>query len=403
MANRKSKTQMTDAWSNTDDREFNLINIIQENNASALLDNWGPEQIFQVYDPEINMQGILVVDNTTLGPGCGGIKLSPHITPNNIFQHARTMTWACALAGVKLGGAAGGIRGNPLAIDKSKFIKSFAQKISPYVPNQYVAAPFPPIGKEEMAVFAEEVGDRKGAVGKPEHMGGIPQETGIIGLGMGVAIEECIKIVQSFPKNPSDIRIVIQGFEHIGRSLAQYLVNKGLKIIAISDDWCTVYDPKGINLDTILKYSCALTENTSLKRCKEITKLSKNDIQHIDCDILVCTTGNCLVTHENIQDINIKCIVEGINRPVTPVAEQIFHEKGVLVLPDTLTLVSSAVCSYAEYNMDSSEMAFSLMEKKIREVSQKVIDQSLNSNIPPRRVAKEIARERILQRMEAKA
>jgi len=381
------------------------LNILKESNVSALFDTWGPGQILHVYDPEINMQGLLVIDNTTMGPGCGGIKIDPYLTPNKTFQQARTMTWASALADVKLGGAAGGIRGNPLEIDRIKFIKSFAKEVSPYVPDQYIASPYPYTGKEEMAAFAEEVGDRKGATGKPERMGGIPYEFGAIGLGMGVAIEECIRSLQSsrsFPENFSDIRIAIQGFEHIGSSLAKHLMNKGLKIIAISDEWSTIYDPSGIDINGILQYSSAVTESTSLKRCKGIKKLPKNDIQHVDCDILVCTTGNCIVTHENLQNLNVKCIVEGINHPVTPIAEQIFHEKGILVLPDLVTMIGSAICSYAEYNRDTPEMAFSLIEKKIKMVTKEVIHPSLNSNIPPRRIAEEIAKEKIRQAMEAK-
>jgi len=381
------------------------INILKESNVSALLDKWGPAQILHVYDPEINMQGLLVIDNITLGPGCGGIKIWPFITPNKIFQHARTMTWSCALADIKLGGAAGGIRGNPLEIDRIKFIKSFAKEVSPYVPDQYIAAPYPHTGKDEMAAFAEEVGDRKGATGKPANMGGIPYEMGAIGLGMGIAIEECIKSLQisrSFPKKYSDIRIAIKGFEHIGSSLSQYLFNMGVKIIAINDEWSTIYDPTGIDINGILQYSSAVTESKSLKQCKGIKKLSKDDIINVDCDILVCTTGNCIITHENIQNLKFNCIVEGINHPVTPIAEQIFHEKGVFVLPDILTMVGSAICSYAEYNGDTPEMAFSSIEKKIRKVTKEVIHPSLNSNIPPRRVAEEIAKEKILQMMEAK-
>ena len=390
---------------NNDFGEIEFVNILKENNVSALLDNWGPAQILHVYDPEINMQGLLVIDNITLGPGCGGIQIRPYLTPNKIFQHARTMTWACALADVKFGGAAGGIRGNPFEIDRIKFIKSFAREVSPYVPDQFIAAPYPHTGKEEMSAFADEVGDRKGATGKPESMGGIPYEMGAIGLGMGIAIEEAIKVLQSFrsfPKKFSDVKIAIQGFEHIGSSLAKFLMNNGLKIIAISDEWSTIYDPSGIDINEVLQYSSAITENTSLKRCKGITKLSINDIQNIECDILVCTTGNCIINHENMQNLKAKCIVEGINHPITPIAEQIFHEMGIFILPDIVTMIGSAICSYSEYEGDAPEMAFSLIERKVREVAKKVIISSLKSNIPPRRIAEEIAKEKIRQLIEAK-
>ena len=60
-------------------------------------DERGPEKILHVYDPEVGMKGILVIDNTTLGPGKGGIRMLPTITTEEIFRLARTMTWKCAL------------------------------------------------------------------------------------------------------------------------------------------------------------------------------------------------------------------------------------------------------------------------------------------------------------------
>jgi len=158
------------------------------------------------------------------------------------------MTLSCSLLDIKFGGAAAGIRANPFEIDKIEFIKSFAKRISPYIPEQYIATPYMDIGQEEMSIFAEEVGDMRGVTGKPENMGGIPYELGVIGLGMGVVIETIIDSAQSLyslPQDISEVKIAIQGFDHIGRTLAKYLDNKTANIVAICDAGCTIYDPSG--------------------------------------------------------------------------------------------------------------------------------------------------------------
>ena len=64
----------------------------------AFTDMWGPEKILQVYDPKTGMKGVLVIDNTTLGPGKGGIRIMPTISTGEVFRLARIMTWKCALA-----------------------------------------------------------------------------------------------------------------------------------------------------------------------------------------------------------------------------------------------------------------------------------------------------------------
>ena len=45
------------------------------------------------------MKGVLVIDNTAIGPGKGGIRFAETVTPLEVFRLASTMTWKCA-AGV---------------------------------------------------------------------------------------------------------------------------------------------------------------------------------------------------------------------------------------------------------------------------------------------------------------
>ena len=62
------------------------------------IDEWGPEKVLQVYDPDTGMKGVLVIDNTSTGPGKGGIRFAESVTPTEVFRLARTMTWKCASA-----------------------------------------------------------------------------------------------------------------------------------------------------------------------------------------------------------------------------------------------------------------------------------------------------------------
>lgn len=56
--------------------------------------------------------------------------------------------------------------------------------------------------------------------------------------------------------------------------------------------------------------------------------------------------------------------------------------------------------SYTEYTGGSAELAFSAIESKIKEITGKLVQKFFDSGIPPRRVAKELAKERITQAME---
>jgi len=85
-----------------------LEEILENINITALEDRWGPEKVIRVYDSDIGMEGILCIDNTALGPGKGGMRIRAGVTPVEVFNLARTMTWKCALADLPFGGAKGG-------------------------------------------------------------------------------------------------------------------------------------------------------------------------------------------------------------------------------------------------------------------------------------------------------
>lgn len=383
-----------------------LIKILSEVNVPAFLDKWGPEEVIQVYDPEIDMQGILVIDNTLLGPGKGGIRISPTVTPLEVFRLARAMTWKCSLADIPFGGAKAGVRANPFEIDKIKFIKSFAKRISPFVPGRYIAAPDMNVGEKEMAAFVEEIGDLQAATGKPKRLGGIPHELGTTGFGVGVALETGLKIIHEFvglPENVSDTRVAIQGFGNVGLGIAKYLFNKGARIVAINDYWGGIYNSRGIDINNASKYSYATSGDCSIKNCKEGKNLSRDDIFNIDCDIFVPAACGDVINTNTWSSIKAKYIVEGANNATTPDAEAALYEKGTIVLPDFLANAGGVIGSYAEYKKMDAEDAFSLIETKIKDNTKLVLQSQLESGILPRRIAKEIAKERILEVMEKRS
>jgi glutamate dehydrogenase/leucine dehydrogenase len=230
-------------------------------------------------------------------------------------------------------------------------------------------------------------------------MAGIPRESGTIGFGVGVAIEVSYNILNShnnLHKHLSDTTIAINGFENIGSAVVKYLKNKGSKIVAISDHWSMIYDKNGIDIDNVFKYSNTSNEKRSLKKFKPATKSPVEDIINVDCDILVSASGKNLLTEKTLPLLKAKYFVEEINDPITAATDQFLYKKGMFVLPNVLTDIGSVICSNAEYNRKTVEMAFSYMESKIEDVIKLVIQRSLETNTPVRRVAQEIAQEKIL-------
>lgn len=385
-----------------------LGEILEQVNVTRFLDEWGPEKVIQVYDPAIGMEGILVIDNTALGPGKGGIRIREGVTPQEVFNLARTMTWKCSLAGLPFGGAKGGISADAYRIDKIKYMKSFARAVSAFCPEQWVAAPDVNVGEKEIEAFVEEIGNMKAATGKPDHLGGIPHELGTTGFGVGVSIETMLEVlsqVTPMQKSLTDLRVSIQGFGNVGSELAKYLVNKGAKVVCLSDYWGTTYNAKGIDVQKALKHAYATSEANSIKHCKGSTEIPRDDVLYADCDVLVPAAVSNAITVQNADKVKAKLIVEAANNPVTNLAEEMLFKRGILILPDFLVNAGGVIGSYVEYIGGKADEAFEMIDAKIRQNTREVLERAINHETVtmPRVMGMRIAKERVAKAMRARA
>ncbi|MBC7131021.1 Glu/Leu/Phe/Val dehydrogenase, partial [Candidatus Bathyarchaeota archaeon] len=225
---------------------------------NRLADEWGPEKILQVYDASTRMKGILVIDNTALGPGKGGIRMTPTVTIEEVFRLARAMTWKCALADLPFGGAKAGIIADPKTITKEEkmhLIRAFAIALKPLSPSQYVAAPDLNTGEEEMAVYALANGSLNSCTGKPASMCvrpgvkcGIPHEHGSTAYGV---FHTLIIATEHRGLNLKKAKIGIDGFGNVGSALAKYLAELGAEIVAVSDSRGCIYNPEGLDYEKL--------------------------------------------------------------------------------------------------------------------------------------------------------
>ena len=53
-------------------------------------DEFGPQEIVEVYHPKLGMRGVVVIDNTALGPGKGGIRFTPTVDKEEVFKLAKS-------------------------------------------------------------------------------------------------------------------------------------------------------------------------------------------------------------------------------------------------------------------------------------------------------------------------
>jgi len=367
-------------------------------------DEWGPEKVLQVYEPQTRMQGILVIDNTALGPGKGGIRMTPTVNIEEVFRLARTMTWKCALAELPFGGAKSGIIADPKKISKEEkmnLVKAFAVALKPVSPSQYIAAPDINAGEEEMAAYALANGSLRSCTGKPPDMCvkpgekcGIPHEYGLTGYGVFHAIRVAAEHVGIKLKKAT---FAIDGFGNVGSFLAKYLSEFEAKIVAVSDSTGCVYNPNGLDYEKLKKVK---DETASVINYEPGQVLSHEKLFELPVDILIPASIPDVINEKNADNIKAKLVVEAANIPATYESEKALHEKGVIVIPDVIANAGGVISSYAEYRGENPERMFEMVEGRIKRNVGLVIKKAQEERIPPRDAALTIAKKRVGEAMK---
>jgi glutamate dehydrogenase (NAD(P)+) len=395
-------------------------------------DEWGPEKVLQVYDPDTGMEGVLVIDNTATGPGKGGIRFAESVTPSEVFKLARTMTWKCAAAGLPFGGAKGGIIADPNKVDRVQWMKSFAKMIKPYCPSQYIAATDVGTTELDMAVFAHEIEDMHACTGKPQELGGIPHELGTTGYGVSVALDATLDFLKGLQEKGGyeenkpvfdvtqilnikreNMRVIIQGFGNVGSFTAKFLNDLKIRVVGVSDVSGFVYDRDGLDIPQLMKDMKGKEKLADLSEIKNGSYhiSDKDRIFEVGADVFIPAAMTGVIndrTAPKILDQGIKVIVEAANIPTTPSADQYLIDKGLLIIPDFLANSGGVIGSFVEYQGRTEKEAFDLISYKIaKNIKQSLADSFLEGDndstkdpkVNVRKVATESSKQKVYRAM----
>ncbi|MDD4990171.1 MAG: Glu/Leu/Phe/Val dehydrogenase [Candidatus Pacebacteria bacterium] len=366
------------------------------------------EYIIEVYDYKIGMEGILVIDNTVLGPGKGGIRMTHNVTVEEVIRLAKTMTLKNALANIPFGGAKAGIKweGGSEQLKKD-YIQSFARLIEPFIPKKYIAGPDINTGEKEMQWFAQAIGSWSSATGKPKNFCqeakvknrkcGIPHEAGSTGFGVAQSTKIASEILGIGIKNAT---VSIHGFGNVGSFAYKFLTEIGAKVVAIADKSAALFSPEGFDKDSIERL---IKEKKELSQYRgKAGKIDRDDFWDIPVDILIPASITDSINETNKEKIKAKIIVEAANIPMREYIEEEFFEKGVLIVPDLIANAGGVISSYAEHKGYQLEKMFKMVEEKIKKTTQLVLKESIKRNKNPRQVAIEIAQNKIESKMKRK-
>jgi len=356
--------------------------------------------------------GFRIQHNDTRGPAKGGIRYHPSVTLDETRALAALMTLKTAVVNIPYGGAKGAVVCNPKLMSQGeleRLTRRYASEISVLIgPERDIPAPDIGTNPQVMAWIMDTYSMLKGysvlgvVTGKPIGVGGSKGRFEATGRGCTVSAKLA---AAHLGISLNRATVVVQGFGNVARSAAKLLAADGCRIIAISDSKGGIYNPKGLDLESLLNYK---KQTGSVVGFADSESVTNTELLALPCDILVPAAIEDQIVKANAPDVKARIIVEGANAPTTPEASEILNDKGVFVVPDILANAGGVVVSYFEWVQ--GVQAFFWSEDEVNHQLQRVMDSafgevlemSQREKVDMRDAAYMLAIKRIADAMEAR-
>ena len=298
-------------------------------------------------------EGYRVTHNIARGPSKGGIRYHPDVTLDEVKALAMWMTWKCALMNIPFGGAKGGVVCDPKQLSELELQKLTRRYTSEIIndigPERDIPAPDVGTTPRVMAWIFDTYSMNKGhsvlgvVTGKPLQIGGSLGREEATARGALFCIREAVR---KEGRKIDELRVAVQGFGNVGSYLAKFLAEDGATVVAISDSRTALYNPNGIDVPAAFAHK---HETGGLNGLRGADAITNEELLLLDVDVLAPCALEQVITAENADQVKARIICEGANGPLTPGADEILEEKGVLILPDVLANAGGVVVSYFEW------------------------------------------------------
>ncbi len=348
--------------------------------------------------------GYRVQHNAARGPYKGGIRYHPDADLDEVRALAALMTWKTAVVDIPYGGAKGGVQCDPTTMsegEKQRLTRRFTQMIS-YIlgVNRDIPAPDVNTDAQTMAWMMDAYSGRYGytpaiVTGKPVELGGSYGRDAATGRGVVYALAEA---AGDLGIELDGAAVAIQGFGNVGSWTARLIGGRGCRVVAVSDVRGGIYKEDGLDVQAVYDH---VRESGSVVDAPATERITNDELLELDVDVLIPAALDRVINDRNAQNVKARVVVEAANHPVTPAADAILQDRGVVVIPDILANAGGVTVSYFEWVQNIQQFRWEEdhvndeLRKTMSRAWKNVHDRAAVDGIPLRLAAFAIAVEKV--------
>jgi glutamate dehydrogenase (NADP+) len=313
-------------------------------------------------------RGFRIEFNSALGPYKGGIRFHPSVYIGIIKFLGFEQILKNSLTGLMMGGGKGGSDFDPKGKSDGevmRFCQSFINELFRHIgPDTDIPAGDIGVGGREIGFMFGQYKKLRNEftgvlTGKGLEWGGSLVRTEATGYGLVYIMAEALK---DKGKSFDGMTVVVSGSGNVAIYAVEKVQQLGGKVVAMSDSNGYIYDPDGINLDTIKKI-----KEIERKRIKEYLAYHKkakytegcDGIWNVKCDVaLPCATQNELdeAAAKTLAKNGCIGVGEGANMPCTPEAAEVFLHNKMLFMPGKAANAGGVAVSGLEMAQNSQRI-----------------------------------------------
>ena len=345
-----------------------------------LMEKYEQEILAFCYEPATKFQGLISINDTTLGPAIGGARMHKYTDEDELIldalKLAQNMTYQAAITGQDAGGGKAIILGNP-EIDKTEpYLRAFGRFIEGFNGLFVTASEMGTDDKDMQVVFRET----NHVIWEKTKESSVTSEE-VAAHGVLAGIKACV--AEKF--NTTDIKnfsVAVQGVGNVGRNLIKLLMQEGIKQLFITD----------IRYDSI---------KTIQDHYDNVIIVNPDEIMSCGADIFSpCAIGR-IINDQTIRKINAKIIAGGALNVLENYEThgQALHDRGILYAPDFIigsSTIIRGVLYYTHGIMDEQfRPTIQDAADRIFRILTRVFQHSSKKNIPTTTAAIDLLKERI--------
>lgn len=343
--------------------------------AIEYMETHGHEQLLVCLEPSVGMKAFIAIHDTTLGPGCGGLRIWPHASDDDavmdVLRLSRAMTYKSAVAGLNFGGGKALILADSRTDKSEAMLRAFGRHVDS-LGGRYIATEDVGMTPRDLEYVAQESSH---VVGLPESLGGSGDTSVMTGLGVYLGMKAAAKSTWG-DDDLSGRTVAFQGFGNVGSHTAEHLVSEGAKIVATDLD------------------------ERARKRAASMgaTVVQPDEIYDAECDIFSpCALGGVL-NRDTIPRLRCRVVAGGANNQLGTDADgERLEERAITYAPDFVINAGGIINVAAEIGGAYRKDRATEMTRRIYETTIEVIRTARDERITTHAAATAIAERRIAE------